>query len=153
MHQSKYPTFIFLLFSLFIYLKCGASPEPITYGKDECEHCRMMITENKYGAEIVTDKGKVYKFDSIECLIEYALEKNSIGDDKQIFLVTNFAEPGKLIDVRNAFYAHNDDFRSPMGLNVSAFGREPEMQKFLSKSGGRKLTWIDVIEMVKQTTM
>lgn len=145
-----YLSFLFLPFTFYA---CTPSPEPINYGKDECEYCRMMITDNKYGSEIVTDKGKIYKFDSIECLIEFALEKNIIGDINQTFLVTNFANPGNLMDTRTAEYVHNDNFRSPMGLNVSAFGSESEAQKFLSENGGRELNWFDVIELVKQSIM
>ena len=84
-----------LLFVLSLF-SCNSEPEPINYGKDECEHCRMMISDNKYGAEILNAKGKVYKFDSIECQIEFALDKNLVGDDKQIFLVTNFSKPGTI---------------------------------------------------------
>lgn len=143
---------VFVFLSL-IFLSCGKSPDPINYGKDECEHCRMMITDNKYGAEILTDKGKVYKFDSIECLIEYALEKNMIGDVNQKFLVTDFSKPSELIDAKTAFYVHNDDFRSPMGLNVTAFGAESDLVSFITTNGGKKLSWVDVIELVKQSIM
>lgn len=142
-----------LLFLTLSFNACTPSPEPINYGEDECEYCKMRVTDNKYGSEIVTDKGKVYKFDSIECLIEFALEKNIIGDVNQTFLVTNFANPGNLIDTRTAVYVQNDDYRSPMGLNVSAFGSESEAQKFLSENGGRKLSWFGVIELVKQSIM
>jgi copper chaperone NosL len=142
-----------LLFLTVFFVACTSSPEPINYGKDECEHCRMMITDNKYGAEVVTGKGKVYKFDSIECLVGYSLEINIIGDNEQAFLVTNFSKPENLIDARSAFYIHNDNFRSPMGLNVSAFENKSEMKAFLLKDGSKKLSWFDVIEMVKQSTM
>ncbi len=142
-----------LLLLTLSFCTCTPSPEPIKYGKDECEYCRMMITDNKYGSEIVTDKGKVYKFDSIECLIEFALEKNLVGDVNQTFLVTNFTNPENLIDARKAVYVHNDNFRSPMGLNVSAFESESEAQTFLSENDGKKLNWLDVIELVKQSIM
>jgi copper chaperone NosL len=153
MLQSRIHTFIFFLLSSAVMLTCGVSPEPINYGNDECEHCRMMITDNKYGAEVVTGKGKVYKFDSIECLVGYSLEINIIGDNEQAFLVTNFSKPENLIDARSAFYIHNDNYRSPMGLNVSAFENKSEMKAFLLKDGSKKLSWFDVIEMVKQSTM
>lgn len=149
----KIATYLFLFYLLIFQYSCNNSPEPINYGKDECEHCRMMITDNKYGAEIVTGKGKVYKFDSIECLLEFAFERNIVGDDNQIFLVTDFSMPEKLIDARSAFYIHNDNFRSPMGLNVSAFENESEMKAFLLKDGGKKLSWLDLIEMANQSTM
>lgn len=142
-----------LLFLTVFFYACTLSPEPINYGKDECEHCRMMITDNKYGAEVVSDKGKIYKFDSIECLIEFALEKNMVGDANQSFLVTDFSKPEDLIDAKTAFYVHNDNFRSPMGLNVSAFGSESELTSFITANGGKKLSWFDVIELVKQNIM
>ncbi len=143
---------VFIFLSL-IYLSCGKLPEPINYGRDECEHCRMIITDNKYGAEVVTEKGKIYKFDSIECLIEFALEKNMIGEVKQTILITDFSKPEELIDAKTAFYVHNDKFKSPMGLNVSAFGAESNMTSFITENGGSKLTWVDVIELVKQSAI
>ncbi|OGU38157.1 MAG: hypothetical protein A2315_08125 [Ignavibacteria bacterium RIFOXYB2_FULL_35_12] len=144
--------------SLLFYLSvlqysCNLSPEPINYGKDECEYCRMLISDNRYGSEVITDKGKIYKFDSIECLVEYALEQNILGDEKQTFLVTDFSNPLKLVDAKSAFYVHNDNIRSPMGLNVSAFGNESDMQKFFSDNNGRKIIWLDVIEMIKLSSM
>lgn len=153
MLKLKYASIVFLFSFLFLFLNCGVSPESINYGKDECEHCRMMVTDDKYGSEIVTDNGKIFKFDSIECLVEFAFEKKSIGDNNQTFLVTDFAVPKSLIDARRASYVQNDSFRSPMGLNVSALSNESELQKFLSANGGRKLTWVDVIELVKQSIM
>ncbi len=153
MLQSKISFIVLLLVLLFTISNCGISPEPINYGKDECEHCRMLISDNRYGAEMISDKGKVYKFDSIECLVAYAVKKIFIGDDSFVVLIANFSDVEKLVDAKSAFYIHNDNFRSPMGLNISAFGTESEMQEFLTKNGGRKLTWFDVIEMVKQNTM
>lgn len=145
--------YLFLFLVSFNFFSCGNTPEPINYGKDECEHCRMMITDNKYGAEAVTDKGKILKFDSIECLIEYALEKNMVGDASQSFLVTDFSKPPELIDAKTAFFVHNSNFRSPMELNVSALGSEKELTSFLTLNGGRKLSWVEVIELVKQSIM
>lgn len=153
MHKYKSYSLILLLFFSVIFATCSVSPEPINYGKDECEHCRMMITDNKYGTEMITDKGKVFKFDSIECLLKSALQKNLVGDDQHSFLVTNFSVPEQLIDAKTAFYIHNDNFRSPMGLNVSSFSNDSDVQKFLSDNGGQKISWLDVIEMVKQSGM
>lgn len=149
---SLVPLMPFFLLAIFFHA-CTPSPVPISYGKDECEHCRMMITDNKYGAEVVTAKGKIYKFDSVECLIEFALDKNIIGDDNHLFLVTDFSVPEKLIDAKTAFYVHNDNFKSPMGLNVLAFEKEKDFKKFVNESGGKALSWVEVIEFVKQSIM
>lgn len=86
-------------------------------------------------------------------MVEYAMVKNFIGDANQKFLVTDFANPETFIDAAAAFYVENDNFRSPMGLNVMAFDSEISRQKFVAESGGRLLNWVDVIELVKQRSM
>ena len=144
---------VFVLLTMLILASCGSEPEPINYGHDECEFCRMLITDNKYGAELVTDKGKIYKFDSIECMIEFSLVKNTLGDTNNKLLITDFDNPDNLVDARNSFYVKNDKFRSPMGLNVTAFNGEEQVQKFISENGGEKLSWVEVIELVKQRSM
>ena len=144
---------VFVLLTMFILAACGSEPEPINYGHDECEFCRMQITDNKYGAELITDKGKIYKFDSIECMIEFSFVKNTLGDTNNKLLITGFDNPDNFIDARNSVYVMNDKFRSPMGLNVTAFNGEELVQKFISENGGEKLSWVEVIELVKQRSM
>lgn len=150
--RDKFFPLTFFITLLFVS-GCGGDPEPINYGHDECEFCRMLITDNRYGAELVTDKEKIFKFDAVECMVEFAMVKNFVGDTNQKFLVTDFAQPETFIDAANAFYVQNEKFRSPMGLNVMAFDSEISRQKFVSESGGDLLNWIDVIELVKQRSM
>lgn len=154
MHLNKFYSLSFLIILLLtVLVSCSSQPEPINYGHDECEFCRMQIIDNRYGSEIVTDKGKVFKFDEVGCMIEYALVQNLIGDANQKFLVTDFAAPETFIDATDAFFVQNDNFRSPMGSNVMAFDSEISRQKFTAESGGSLLNWVDVIELVKRNTM
>jgi copper chaperone NosL len=154
MNNPRSSAFLLLIILLLLIVSsCGSNPEPINYGHDECDFCRMLITDNRYGAELVTDKGKVFKFDEAGCMIEYAMVKNLTGDANQKFLVTDFANPETLIDASSAFYVQNENFRSPMGSNVMAFNGEISRQKFVTESGGSLLNWIDVIELVKQRSM
>ncbi|MDP2300864.1 MAG: nitrous oxide reductase accessory protein NosL [Ignavibacteria bacterium] len=150
-YLNYYNISILLTITIFsIFTGCKIEPEPIDFGKDTCDHCRMMISDNRYGAELITDKGKIYKYDSIECLIDYALGQNIIGESKQNFLIVDFSQPEKLVNARTAFYVHNNEFRSPMGLNVSAFENETDLQVFIKTNGGKKLSWPEVIELTKQ---
>jgi len=154
MHQlSSLSVFTVIIILLSALTSCSSEPEPINYGHDECDFCRMQITDNRYGSELVTDKGKVFKFDEVGCMINYGLVKNLIGDANQKFLVTDFAAPETFIDATDGFYVHNEDFRSPMGLNVMAFDSEPSRQKFVAENNGHLLDWIDVIELVKKRSL
>lgn len=150
--KVNYQQIVFLCL-LFLQLACSKNPEPIQYGNDECEFCRMRIMDNQYGAEIVTDKGKIYKFDSIECLINFSLKRNIIGDENQLFLVSDYSSPGAFINAKESFFIHNDNYPSPMGLNVSAFKIENDAENFISQNGGVKLSWMSVIELTKKSDM
>jgi len=86
-------------------------------------------------------------------MIEFSLVKNTLGDTNNKLLITDFNNPGNLVDARNSFYVKNDKFRSPMGLNVTAVNGEEQVQKFISENGGEKLSWVEVIELVKQRSM
>lgn len=145
--------FLIIISSFTILFGCSKEPEPIKYGSDECELCRMSIVDKQYGAELVTSKGKIYKFDSIECLVNYTLNNNLIGDDKNLMLVTDFSKPEEFIDVKKSLYVHNNSFRSPMGLNISSFGTDVAKQSFMDKNGGQQLSWPGLVELVKQNKM
>jgi len=145
--------YISIIFILILMLGCGSDPEPINYGHDECDFCRMQITDDRYGSEIVTGRGKVFKFDEVGCMIEYALVENLIGSTDNKFFVTVFSMPETFTDATSAHYVKNDSFRSPMGLNVLAFDRETDADDFLVKNEGLLLNWIEVIELVQQRSM
>lgn len=140
---------LILLFiaSILIITACGNDPEPINFGEDNCAHCKMMITDEKYGAELVTDKGKIYKYDSIECLLEQLHNKTFRDDQIGSTWVIDFSNPRTLIDARTAYYTQNDEFRSPMGLNVQAFQHKKDFEKFFNENGGEKLTWDELLNL------
>ena len=55
-------------FIAFLLIGCNPKAEKINLGKDQCAECKMTIADPKFGAEIVTKKGKVYKFDDTHCI-------------------------------------------------------------------------------------
>jgi len=139
--------YIYTLMAFLTFITaCGNDPEPIIFGEDNCAHCKMMITDEKYGAELVTDKGKIYKYDSIECLLEQLHNQTFRDDQIGSMWVIDFSNPRTLIDARTAYYTQNDEFRSPMGLNVQAFQRQQDFEKFFNENGGEKFTWDELMQ-------
>jgi copper chaperone NosL len=136
---------------LLIVTSCSKKPEEINYKSDECDYCTMQIRDNRFAAEIVTDDNKVNKFDSIECLIGFALAKNILDDKSLSLFVCDYENPGKLLKVKSSFFTHNENFTSPMGLNVQTFSTESDQEKFVNENGGTKLGWEDVVEIVKES--
>lgn len=143
---------IILFFSLMMLVisSCSKQPEPIAYGEDECEFCKMIVMDKRYGAELVTDKGKIYKFDSVECLVGYIDNKKLNEKDYSSVWVGNYSNPGNLIDASKAIYLKNDELRSPMGLNVLAVETQDQFDIIFEKDGGKKLVWKDLFPLVKE---
>jgi copper chaperone NosL len=105
-----------------IVSSCSRAPEPIQYGKDACMHCKMTIMDKRFAAEIITAKGKVFKFDAAECMADFLKEKPEIAaNEKSIFLVSDFDHPGQFVDARKSFFLNDNSLMSPMGGNLAAF--------------------------------
>lgn len=135
---------LILIFTLILLFACSPQQEPIDYGNDICDFCKMNITDNKYAAEIVTSKGKVYKFDSIECLFQFKNLEIKNTDEIHSELVNDFSNPGELIDLRKAFFLKSDVFRSPMGMNVLSVASEEKLNEIKKKDGGEVLSYSEV---------
>lgn len=110
--------FKYIVFLIFIGA-CTPKTEPIHYGEDQCAFCKMAIVEDQYAAEIVTSKGKVYKYDDISCMIRHrrTMEKK----DFSFQVVNDFESPKEFLDVEKAFFIQSDQYASPMGGNTAAF--------------------------------
>lgn len=135
---------LILIFTLILLFACSSQQEPIDYGNDICDFCKMNITDNKYAAEIVTSKGKVYKFDSIECLFQFKNLEIKNADEIHSEMVNDFSNPGELIDLRKAFFLKSDVFRSPMGMNVLSVASEEKLNEIKKKDGGEILSYSEV---------
>ena len=130
--------FLMVMFSLQ-FLACSVAPEPIRYGHDQCQYCKMIISDARFGAELVTLKGRIVKFDAIECMVPYMLEN---GEDKFAFrMVTIVDEPGTLIAANNAQYLISEAIQSPMGGNLSA---HRERREVLHQSKHLWLSWSEL---------
>lgn len=143
---------IILIISLVAILitACSKQPQPINYGEDECEFCKMIVMDKRYGAEFITDKAKIYFFDSIECLVGYLDDKKLNKNNYSSVWVGNYANPGNLIDASKAIYLKNDNFRSPMGLNVLAVESKEQFESIFNQYGGKQLKFMDLFELVRE---
>lgn len=137
-----------ILFLLFLY-GCGQDPQPIEYGKDSCEYCMMLITDSKYGAELVTPKGKCFKFDSVECMVEHLLEDKSDQMENAALWINDFTKPAHFINAKSAYYLQNEKFHSPMGFNVLAVEDHKEFNKIKEEHGGVEYNWDKIVELVR----
>ena len=121
---------------------CMRAPEPIQYGKDACTHCRMTIMDKRFAAEIITAKGKVFKFDAAECMADFLKETPEIAaNENTIFLVSDFKHPGQFVDARKSFFLNDNSLASPMGGNLAAFSSENSAKDNQRDKSARIYNW------------
>ncbi len=116
-----------ILFLIIIISACNISPVEIAYDYDQCAYCKMIISDSRFGCELVSTKGRIYKYDAIECMLA-ELNANGKSHYKHI-LVTDFYNPKILIDGTIATYVISTDRPSPMGANISAYKNESSFFK------------------------
>ena len=141
MERLKQFSFVALL---LVFTSCNVGPEAINYGSDGCHFCKMTIVDKVHAAEIVTNKGKVYKFDASECMIHFMKEFDNA--EIKLSLSNNYTEPEALIDATKATFLISKNIPSPMGAFLSAFKTEKEAQKFQTEKGGTLYSWNQLLE-------
>ena len=127
------------LLVLNLFYSCSIEPSKIEYGKDACHYCKMTIVEETHAAQIVTEKGKPYKYDAIECLLNDF--ENREEKDIALFLVTDYETPKKLIDAKTATYLISKNIKSPMGANLTAFTQKENAEKYASNGTDKIFNW------------
>jgi len=130
--------FVGFLFLLLTF-SCKVAPETIDYGKDQCSFCVMNIVDKTHAAQYVTKKGKQFKFDAIECLVNDLGEKNE--NDLAIILVADYGNPGEMIYAKTATYLISPEIKSPMGANLSAVSTLEKATELQQKHSGEIYTW------------
>lgn len=118
---------------------CNNGPQPISYSQDACDFCRMTIVDNQHAAQIVTEKGRNYKYDAIECMVNDLKDWDKPAAEQK--LVADYSNPGKLINAENAHYLISKNIPSPMGAFLSAFANADELSKTQAESDGETFTW------------
>lgn len=125
------------------FASCEIKPMPISYGSDACHYCKMTIVDRQHAAQLVTDKGKVFKFDAIECMINYSPQLNE--QNIALKLCNHFTEPGELIPAEEAYYLISEGIPSPMGAFLTAFRTDVLANEALEEYGGEVFTWNELL--------
>lgn len=134
--------FLQLFIGIIILLgavSCKVEPEAIEYGKDQCSFCKMNIVDQTHSAQLVTAKGKQFKFDAIECMVNY-LDQNS-EEKIGLLLVSDYGNPGEMIEAEKATYLITPAIKSPMGANLSGFSAKNRAEEFQQKHTGEIYAW------------
>lgn len=126
--------------ALIFFCGCNPKSEKIDLGKDNCAECRMTIVDPKFGAEIVTKKGKIFKFDDVHCLATFMERRGVEMNDIHQTLFVDYNHNADFIKVSAAEFVVSSQLKSPMGGNAAAFKTAAEAKKKAAEIDGSKVT-------------
>lgn len=141
--------FLSILSLVALLASCSADPRPINYGEDACHHCKMKLMDAKFGAELVTEKGKIYIFDDLNCMVDYLHSDAGQSQSFKHILVTDYLNPGTLLDANYAFYLKSEEFKTPMASQIVAFPDFDLLEDHKMKKGGVYLAWGELVTQFK----
>ena len=125
------------------FVSCSSPEIPsIKLNTDNCDFCKMTIADGRFGAALTTQKGRVYKFDDLSCLVHYKNE-NKATEFRQ-FYVSDFTKSNVLIPVEQALFIQGEAVRSPMRGDVAAFSDAENAKMHLEKFGAVPVEWKDI---------
>ena len=134
---------VVLAISLGALAGCATKERALVAGNDECEQCRMTVSDTRFGGEIITTQGRLRTFDSAECLAAYVV---AIGDSlphPRIF-VSDY-ESSMMVPAASARFLRGGRLHSPMGRELAAFAGSRNADSLLKTYGGELLTWAQVL--------
>jgi copper chaperone NosL len=104
----------------------------------------MTITDERFGAEILTKKGKTYLFDDIHCLQAY-LKMNPVPEAEiaGIYL-TDFLAPHNLLLLSASSLVKQESIRTPMNGNIVSFSQADSAAFYAQLWKGKTISWNNI---------
>lgn len=132
-----------VLVSVMTLPGCGVGPQPIRYGQDNCDFCRMTFTDRRFGGEVCTRTGKVYKFDDLHCLLGSL--KAGVPDRKAVSAIylVNYTG-GAWISADAGLLLRSPALHTPMGGDIAVFADSSERSRYQHEYNGEAITWKDL---------
>jgi copper chaperone NosL len=114
-------------------------PEPIALGKDACDQCRMTIADARFGGEAITSKGRILRFDSVECLAAWSRSGDLAAGAR--YYVIDLQHPGTFVRADSAGFLRGVMIGSPMGGAIVGFVSLAAAEQQRAMLGGEVVTW------------
>jgi copper chaperone NosL len=115
-----------------------------------CAYCDGEIPDVRFGGEITTVGGDTYRFMAAECMAAFLVEGRVAQSDIRTVRVVDYGHGERLIDAADAYFVRMQFERSPGGLNLAALATEKIANSVRYFHGGQRLSWDEVLEVVRQ---
>jgi len=138
--KTMKPQIALLILPALLLASCSETkPIEAKLNVDNCDYCKMTISDARFVAELITPKGRIYKFDDLLCMQHYNKE-NPNADGVKLY-IANFEKPETFLAVSKAVFVKGDTISSPMGGNTAAFTNNSAAENFSKNLDIQIVTW------------
>lgn len=120
-------------------------PPAILYGQQECEHCRMMITDERFAAGLVASQpdGRFVRlgFDDVNCLFDYQRANAELTIRARYVHDVNTRH---WLNAQDAVYVISDSLPTPMASGVAAAATTEGLAALQQEHAGRVGSFAEV---------
>ncbi|HQW67895.1 MAG TPA: hypothetical protein PLJ23_12695 [Gemmatimonadales bacterium] len=127
-------------------MSCAPATPSVAWDVDECDYCRMTVSDKRFGAAAVTSGGRTVHFDSIECLAAWV---DAQPASPRSVVIADAASPGTLLPVAELRFHRTAVGKSPMGKGFVAVARSAGPTPW----DGPVLSWTEVRAAVAREGM
>ena len=124
--------------------KADAPPE-ISYGRDICIECNMIISEPRFAASYRLDNGETKSFDGIGELLKHLHREGELP--AVAYAWVHDYNTKDWILANEAFYVAGREVVTPMGHGIVGFATESAAMDFAGDIGGTLMTWQEVLSL------
>ena len=114
-------------------------PPEISYGRDICIECNMIISEPRFAAAYRLDDGEPKSFDGIGELVKHGQTQDELS--RIAFAWVHDYNTEDWILVEEAFFVAGREIVTPMGHGIVAFTTEESAAAFAAEHGGEVMGW------------
>lgn len=129
-----------------LLVSCSSGPSVIKIGKDDCQFCKMTISDPKFGAAYLTGKGKTYKFDDIKCMQDFLATKQIVSSSSDEVWLVNYLSPHQLIKLEQSFLLQGGAIKTPMNGNLAAFANESDQKQITQSLSASPVNRISILQ-------
>lgn len=138
------------LLAVLFLVSCHTNPETFQPGKDHCHFCKMGITDTRFGGELITKKGKIYKFDDLICLARFVNQGGEPAENIADTYTVLFQQPNVFTSASQAGFVTDPSLRTPMGSQTAGFVSFGDASRFAKgKKDCITLSWTQFLEKAK----
>ena len=101
----------------------------------------MTIMDPKFAGEIITKKGKIYKFDDVHCLAHFLKASNIKAADIAQTVFIDYENNKNFLDINSLFFVVSPKLKSPMNGNAAAFADKSTAVKVARETDGEIKDW------------